>query len=238
MDSKMSANRLKYDSGFAPVPYMALRDIRLSIEARGLFALLVTHSTDWEFYRKDIIRKCGCGKAKYDKMRKQLVKCGYLEINRVRNNGGKFSGYEWIIHASPEGQVFTDAGSSRYRIPANTDSDKSSDIRINKFKNKQIQEKQLKASAQASMDSIPVNKFLNFKGLDYPEKVSLPAGLKNYIEQEFTFSTSALDDSIYLFAEFWMLCINQPHGRKTQEEWVTELKKWVSRDARKLGFRT
>lgn len=38
-------NKTIYHTGFAPVPYKAMRDADISIEARGLLALLMTHST-------------------------------------------------------------------------------------------------------------------------------------------------------------------------------------------------
>jgi len=97
-DSKVS-----YDPGFAPVPYAAMRDIDISIEARGLLALLMTHSASWQFHRSDIMKKAGCKKDKYNRMIGELKSAGYLEINALNGDGGKFGGgYQWIIHPIPK----------------------------------------------------------------------------------------------------------------------------------------
>lgn len=95
------SNRAVYISGFAPVPYGAMRDTAISIEARGLLALLMTHSANWEFHRSDILKKCGCGKEKYDRMIRELKSAGYLDIKSIRNDKGHIASYDWIINADP-----------------------------------------------------------------------------------------------------------------------------------------
>ncbi len=44
-----------------------------------------------------------------------------------------------------------------------------------------------------------------------------------------------VNDSYFIFWEFWDHKNNQPHGRKTKEEWLTHLKGWLAKDV-KGGF--
>ena len=54
------------------------QDDRLSLEARGLFALIVSLPDDWEYTVSGLAVKAGCGREKVRRLLKELQTVGYL----------------------------------------------------------------------------------------------------------------------------------------------------------------
>jgi hypothetical protein len=120
------------------IRFSAMRDARLSIEARGLLALLLTHSEAWEFNRKDIMNKCGCGQAKYDRIRRELVDLNYLKIDSERNDKGQIIGWSWELDDDPEGPLKS-TKSGENQNTENAGSGKQGCIRVTSNEVKNIQ---------------------------------------------------------------------------------------------------
>ena len=96
-------NTINYNPTTAPVSVTAMRDTTISIGARGMLALLMTHAKTWSFNRYDIMKKIGCGKVKYDRIRSELVDAGYLSIKPNHNNKtNRLDGYSWYLYSSPQ----------------------------------------------------------------------------------------------------------------------------------------
>lgn len=100
-DSK-SNKIIHRDGKYAAIPNSVLRDVNISIGARGLLAMLMSHSEDWRFNRKNIMEKCGCGDAKYNRLINELKGAGYLKITSSQDDDGKMKGYDWIINPHPK----------------------------------------------------------------------------------------------------------------------------------------
>lgn len=94
-------SKIIYHGQYAAVPNAVLRDVNISIGARGLLAMLMTHSEKWRFNRKNIMSKCGCGAAKYNRMINELKAAGYLKIIPIQGENGKLDGHNWIINPHP-----------------------------------------------------------------------------------------------------------------------------------------
>lgn len=94
-------SRVRRQSNFAAIPNAAMRDVSLSIEARGLLALMMGMGDDWTYRMSDLMKRCCVGKEKYQRMIRELKAAGYLEIVPVRADGGKMDGFDYIIHDEP-----------------------------------------------------------------------------------------------------------------------------------------
>ena len=113
----MSDNRVKFRSVCFSIPRAATRDMRLSIDARGLLALLMGMSSNWTFRREWLMKACGCKRHKYDGMITELKAAGYLSVEKIRNESGHFSGYEWtIIDASGQAESMKNRPSEKRKV--------------------------------------------------------------------------------------------------------------------------
>lgn len=114
-------------SGFAAIPNQAMRDEAISIEARGLLALMMGMGDRWTFRSKDIAKRCGVGKDKYQRMVRELKDAGYLEITAKQNEDGRLDGHDYIIHDCPDGR--------KTRLAGELDGEEQSHLRIPTLKN-------------------------------------------------------------------------------------------------------
>jgi hypothetical protein len=85
------------DRKYAAIPNDAMRNTALSIEARGLLALLMTYSDHWEFNRDHLMQIAGMGKDRFGKVMGELVAAGYVRVVITRTTGGHFVGKTWVI---------------------------------------------------------------------------------------------------------------------------------------------
>lgn len=89
------------DRQYAAIPNKAMRDERLSIEARGLLALLMTYSDEWVFRKDHLLAVTGMGTNKFSRVMKELSSTGYVQLVPIRNEVGQVRGREWIISDEP-----------------------------------------------------------------------------------------------------------------------------------------
>lgn len=82
---------------YAAIPNKAMRDTSISMEARGLLALLMTYSDDWVFRRDHLMIVTGWGRDKFSKHMGELRKAGYVELVQDRKESGTLLGNTWII---------------------------------------------------------------------------------------------------------------------------------------------
>lgn len=93
----MSTNRLRRRSNFAIVSNAAMRDERLSIEARGLLALMCTYADGWEFRAEHLAAVCDSGTERFQRMMRELRTFGYVSVTPKRGAGGQLCGHQWEI---------------------------------------------------------------------------------------------------------------------------------------------
>ncbi|MTH62144.1 hypothetical protein [Paracoccus litorisediminis] len=78
-----------------------LRDVGISIEARGLLALMMTYSDEWVFSVTHLRDLCGVGRDKMRKMTRELSEAGYLVRVTVADESGYLGGSRWDIVDDP-----------------------------------------------------------------------------------------------------------------------------------------
>lgn len=100
----------KYETPWAQVPNQLLEDERLSWKAKGLMSFLLSKSEDWDVYQAQLEEVGPDGESATRSGLRELREHGYLERNRLKDNEGKFAGYEYII--SPFGDTGAETGFS------------------------------------------------------------------------------------------------------------------------------
>lgn len=117
---------------YAAIPNAAMRDKRVSIEARGLLALLMTYSDEWEFFVDHLQDVACCGRDKMRAMLRDLEAAGYVVRERYRGEDGRLLGSQWVIvddpfgapsgavpDGSPQDDVVSEGGDPESRPPEN-----------------------------------------------------------------------------------------------------------------------
>lgn len=114
--------------GFFSLYRDSAQDVRLSLEARGLFALMMSLPEDWEYSVSGLAVKAGCGKDKIRRILGELQTVGYLIREQSHDSGGKFAGNIYVLQdEAPPLSGNTDNGDAVETAPlsGNTDNGKT-----------------------------------------------------------------------------------------------------------------
>ena len=84
-ESQIKSGRKK---GFVVLFRSAAQDNRLSLEARGLFALMISLPENWEYSVTGLAKKAGCGREKARRLLRELQTVGYLAREQSHDAGG------------------------------------------------------------------------------------------------------------------------------------------------------
>lgn len=101
--------------GFVVLYREAAQDDRLSLEARGLFALMVSLPDNWEYTVSGLAVKAGCGRDKVRRLLQELQKVGYLIREQGHDQGGKFAANIYVLQDEAPLSGNTVNGESRQR---------------------------------------------------------------------------------------------------------------------------
>ena len=88
---------------FTQVSNQALRDINLSLKAKGLYALIQSYITieDFTLYKTFLLKNCKEGKKAFESAWKELKDLGYLLQYRLQGEKGQFF-YEYELLDEPQ----------------------------------------------------------------------------------------------------------------------------------------
>jgi hypothetical protein len=86
-----------FDNHYTQIPNHWLRDPRLSFKARGLIALVMSHSQGWSLSINSLAEQNQEGKDAIRSAINELEKFGYLTRSQV-NEGGRFGESVWYTH--------------------------------------------------------------------------------------------------------------------------------------------
>ncbi|MCK5863450.1 MAG: conserved phage C-terminal domain-containing protein [Candidatus Hydrogenedentes bacterium] len=102
--------RTKNDS-YSVICNTALRDDNLSLQAKGLFAYIMTLPANWVIYRTEIERHSTNGKDSHRSAFNELLEYKYLSFKRMRNKKGQLERAEYTISEIPQTHKTTPADS-------------------------------------------------------------------------------------------------------------------------------
>ena len=96
----MAESKIRFDrsGGFTVLPNGILRESRLSLKTKGLFAILASLPPDWEYSVSGLAVVCGVGRDSIRSSLKELEAAGYLERGQAHEDSGRFGGNVYILH--------------------------------------------------------------------------------------------------------------------------------------------
>lgn len=89
--------RLERKGGFTVLPTAMLRDPRLGLKTKGLFAVMLSLPDGWEYSVSGLAHINGVGRDTIRNALKELEEAGYLTRERTHGEGGKFAGNVYVI---------------------------------------------------------------------------------------------------------------------------------------------
>jgi len=110
--------RERIDLHFAQVPKTALRDKKLSLKAKGLYAYLFSLPEDWKVYKTEVVKNFSDGKDSLNSAFKELENNGYLISEGIRDSvTQQFKGYSLRLLIEPLRE--TRSGETGNGLPGN-----------------------------------------------------------------------------------------------------------------------
>lgn len=98
----MAIFKAKHESHYAQIPNSTLRDDRLSFEARGVLAMILSLPDDWSINVAWICKQSpSAGRDKVTRILKELQDFGYMVKRVKQNEDGKLAGVDWDVHCYP-----------------------------------------------------------------------------------------------------------------------------------------
>jgi len=89
--------RDEHKDGYTVIANSVLTDTRLSFEARGFLAYLLSFPDDWNFTVRNLARSCGCSTDKIVRLSKELKETGYITQKQKNDSKGHFGAIEWEV---------------------------------------------------------------------------------------------------------------------------------------------
>jgi len=96
----MSIIRVEKNGDYTILANAPLNDERLSWEARGLLAYLLSKPNNWKVNSRALVGKAPAGRAKVQRILRELEEHGYLERRKVRGEHGRFE-WESVVREIP-----------------------------------------------------------------------------------------------------------------------------------------
>lgn len=96
-DGTLVRVQLAFERDFTQIPNEWLRDNTLSLRARGLLALLMSHKAGYSVTHKSLAATNPEGLTAIQGAVIELRAAGYLEVRKERGRGGRIDGWTWIL---------------------------------------------------------------------------------------------------------------------------------------------
>ena len=100
----MAVFRVEKTKDFTVMCNHHLRNVKLSLKAKGLLSLMLSLPEDWDYTTKGLACICRDGVDSIASALKELEKHGYLTRRRVRFDNGRLGDIEYTIHEKPVSQ--------------------------------------------------------------------------------------------------------------------------------------
>lgn len=98
----MSIVRRAQHKEFSVIPNTTLNDRRLSWEALGMLAYLISKPTDWQVRVADLTQRPGTGRDRAYRILDELAQNGYVQRRQLQGAGGRFCGWEYLVFDEPQ----------------------------------------------------------------------------------------------------------------------------------------
>ena len=101
----MSIRRRKKTKAFTQINNAALRNVSLTLKAKGLLAIMMSCPEDWKFYMDWLQQQSADGREAHQSAMKELERHGYVVREKTKGKGGKFSGWDYVVDDEPMTEV-------------------------------------------------------------------------------------------------------------------------------------
>lgn len=109
----MAVFRVEKTKDFTVMCNHHLRNVKLSLKAKGLLSLMLSLPEDWDYTTKGLACICKDGVDSIASALKELEQHGYLTRQRVRYENGRLGDIEYTIHEKPVSQETSGAPPKR-----------------------------------------------------------------------------------------------------------------------------
>lgn len=96
----MSVFKIKKNKNFTIMSNYHLKDMKLSLKAKGLLSYMLSLPEDWDYSLKGLCAICKESKDSIRSALKELENFNYLKIEKTKNNKGYFE-YNYLIYEIP-----------------------------------------------------------------------------------------------------------------------------------------
>ena len=100
----MAVFRVEKTKDFTVMCNHHLRNVKLSLKAKGLLSLMLSLPEDWDYTTKGLACICRDGVDSIGSTLKELEQHGYLTRKRIRFENGRLGDIEYTIHEKPARQ--------------------------------------------------------------------------------------------------------------------------------------
>ena len=97
----MAIFRVEKTKDFTVMSNYHLRDVELSLKAKGLLSLMLSLPEDWDYTTKGLACICKDGVDSITSALKELENHGYLTRQRIRYENGRLGDITYTIHEKP-----------------------------------------------------------------------------------------------------------------------------------------
>lgn len=97
----MAVFRVEKTKDFTVMSNHHLRNVALSLKAKGLLSLMLSLPENWDYTTKGLARICKDGVDSISAALRELEKHGYLTRQRIRDRHGRLGDIEYTIHEQP-----------------------------------------------------------------------------------------------------------------------------------------
>ena len=100
--NQMAVFRIEKNKNYTVMANYHLRDISLSLKAKGLLSLMLSLPDGWDYTTKGLACICKDGVDSICSTVKELEKAGYVRRKRLRNELGHLTEVEYTILEKPD----------------------------------------------------------------------------------------------------------------------------------------
>ena len=97
----MAVFRVEKNKGYTVMSNYHLRDMRLSLKAKGMLSLMLSLPEDWDYSLRGLTKICREGIDAIRVAVKELEDCGYIRREQGRKSGGQMAGIVYTIYEQP-----------------------------------------------------------------------------------------------------------------------------------------
>ena len=163
----MAVFRVEKTKDFTVMCNHHLRNVKLSLKAKGLLSLMLSLPEDWDYTTKGLACICKDGVDSIGSTLKELEQNGYLTRQRIRFENGRLGDIEYTIHERPVSRI-TEDGLPEWGNPEQIKPEQEKPERENPEQVKPIQEKPEQVNpAQLNTDPLNTDRLNTYQSI-YP----------------------------------------------------------------------